>query len=92
MKVRWTHSAIQDIARLHAFVAQLNPVAARRIFARLKQAPRMLEQEPRLSSRSPAFAPREVRRLVLDDYEVRYEVADDTIIMLRIWHTREDRQ
>jgi hypothetical protein len=37
------------------------------------------------------FSPREVRRLIVDDYELRYEVTDDTLTVLALWHTREDR-
>jgi hypothetical protein len=39
----------------------------------------------------PEFNPREVRRLIVGDCELRYEVAPDAVIMLRLWHTRETR-
>jgi hypothetical protein len=29
--------------------------------------------------------------LVVGQYELRYEIAEDTIFILRLWHTREDR-
>jgi hypothetical protein len=32
-----------------------------------------------------------VRRLFVDDYELRYEILGDLIIVVRLWHTREDR-
>lgn len=35
--------------------------------------------------------PREVRRILVGQYEVRYEIRASTIIMLRLWYTREDR-
>jgi hypothetical protein len=34
---------------------------------------------------------REVRRTLVAQYEVRYEIADDEIIILCRWHTRELR-
>jgi hypothetical protein len=37
------------------------------------------------------FAPREVRRLIVGDYELRYEILEDAIVLVRLWHTREDR-
>jgi len=37
------------------------------------------------------FAPREVRRLFVGDYELRYEIQGDAIIIVRLWHTKEDR-
>ena len=35
------------------------------------------------------FYPREVRRLLVDAYEIRYEIQNDDIYILRIWHSRE---
>ncbi|MGE3871853.1 MAG: type II toxin-antitoxin system RelE/ParE family toxin [Parvibaculaceae bacterium] len=32
-----------------------------------------------------------VRRIVVGNYELRYEVADTTIFVLRLWHCRENR-
>ena len=91
MNVEWSRSAIGDLARLHAFLSQVNPLAAARVVARLKQVPRLLTNEPRLGTALPEFAPREVRRLIFDEYELRYEVTDAAVLMLRVWHTREDR-
>jgi hypothetical protein len=34
---------------------------------------------------------REVRRTLVAQNELRYEIADDEIIILRLWHTRELR-
>jgi hypothetical protein len=38
-----------------------------------------------------AFAPREVRRIIVGQYEMRYEIADANIFILRLWHCREYR-
>jgi plasmid stabilization system protein ParE len=46
---------------------------------------------PRLGNRLAGFEPREVRRILVGDYEIRYEVADTDIFILRIFHAREDR-
>lgn len=37
------------------------------------------------------FEPREVRRIFAGEYEIRYELNDQTIYVLRLWHTRENR-
>jgi len=37
------------------------------------------------------FDPREVRRILVSRYEIRYEIQESTIYVLRLWHTREDR-
>jgi len=32
-----------------------------------------------------------VRRIIVGNHEMRYEIQDEIIYILRIWHTREDR-
>lgn len=34
---------------------------------------------------------REVRRILVGEYELRYEIRDSIVYVLRLWHTREDR-
>ncbi len=91
MRVIWTSKALSDLVRLHAFLATGHPLAARLVFEQLKGGPRHLQAHPRLGERVPDFAEREVRRLIIGDYEMRYEVKPDAIWILRLWHTREDR-
>jgi hypothetical protein len=38
-----------------------------------------------------AFATREVRRIIVGQYEMRYEIAGAKIFILRLWNCREDR-
>jgi plasmid stabilization system protein ParE len=89
--VRWTSKALGDLGRLHAFLAPVNLRAAAAVFELLSAAPDTLVTQPRLGRALPEFAPRDVRRLIAGDYEVRYELAAQEIWILRLWHTREDR-
>ena len=91
MVLRWTASAQRDLARLHAFLHPVNPRAAARVVQQLVAAAERLLTHPRLGERLAEFAPRDVRRLIVGDYELRYELADTTINVLRLWHGREDR-
>jgi plasmid stabilization system protein ParE len=91
MQVRWSNTALGDLARLHAFVAPVNPRAATAVLERLKQAPRLLQTQPQMGKPLAEFSPREVRRLIVGDDELRYEVTADAVIILRLWHTRENR-
>ena len=91
MRVVWTSKAIGDLARLHAFLAPVNPRAAGTVLAQLKAGPRHLQAHPHLGERVSEFADREVRRLIVGDYELRCELRPDAIWILRLWHTREDR-
>ena len=46
---------------------------------------------PRIGEQLEEFGPREVRRILVGRYEIRYEIQQSTIYVLRLWHTREDR-
>ncbi len=91
MKVQWTGKALSDLARLHDFLAPVNRKAAARAVQALTAAPARLVDQPRLGEKLEEFTPREVRRILVGSYEMRYEITDETIVVLRLWHTREDR-
>lgn len=91
MKLSWTARALSDVDRLHAFLAAVNPRAAAQAVQALVRAPAKLLERPRLGARLEAYDPREVRRIFVGDYEMRYEILGDTIHILRLWHGREDR-
>jgi plasmid stabilization system protein ParE len=70
----------------------VNHLAAARAIRRLRAPPaRLMRNNPRLAPRLSQFAPREVRRLFVDDYEMRYEIQGETILITNVWHTRENR-
>lgn len=91
MQIRWTSKALGDLGRLYAFLAPVNPRAAAAVFEDLSAAPDTLGRQPHLGTALPEFVPRDVRRLIVGDYEMRYEVIEQNIWILRLWHTREDR-
>ncbi len=91
MKVRWTRLATADLVRLHDFLAAVAPEAAARVVQRLAHAPDRLIGFPRIGEKLEAYAPRDVRRIIVGDYEIRYELAHGEIYVLRLWHTRENR-
>ena len=57
----------------------------------LASAPTLLLTNPRIGERLEEFDPREVRKLLIQHYEMRYEIQESTIYILRLWHTRENR-
>ena len=91
MEIRWTSKALSDLARLHEFLNLKNPSAAAKAVQAIVSAPEVLWAHPRIGERIEEFAPREVRRLLALNYEMRYEIQSDVIYLLRIWPTREDR-
>lgn len=91
MQVRWTSKALSDLTRLYEFLASVNKQAAARTVQSLTAAPALLLEQPCIGERLDEFEPREVRRILVGRYEMRYEIQESTIYVLRLWHTREDR-
>jgi plasmid stabilization system protein ParE len=91
MPLKWTSKALADLARLHDFLALVNRSAAARTVQSLAAAPTNLLTNPRIGEKLDEFEPREVRRILVGHYEMRYEIQESTIYLLRIWHTREER-
>lgn len=91
MRIQWTRNAARDVGRLYEFLKLVNPSAATKTAQLLLKAPHQLVENPRIGEQLEAFNPREVRRILVTRYEIRYEVRGVDIIILRIWHTRESR-
>ena len=91
MKLKWTSKALTDLVRLHEFLAPINPSAAARTVQSLTAAPVRLLENPRIGEKLDEFEPREVRRLLVAHYEIRYEIQLSTIYVLPVWHKRENR-
>ena len=91
MTLKWTVSAERDLVRLHAFLAPVNSKVAAKVVKQLVAGAEQLLAYPQLGVPLDEFAPRDVRRIIVGDYEVRYEVVDNMIYILRLWHAREDR-
>lgn len=91
MQLKWTSKAVSDLARLYEFLAPINRRAAARTVQSLVAAPVRFLEHPRIGEKLEEFAPRDVRRILIGHYEMRYEVRDATIFVLRNWHTREER-
>ncbi len=91
MELKWAGKALSDLARLYEFLSPVNRDAAARTVQSLTNASTSLIANPRIGEKLEEFEPREVRRILVGHYEVRYEIVSSTIYVLRVWHTREDR-
>ena len=91
MELQWTRSGLSDLSRLYEFLAAVNKGAAARTVQSLAKAPTRLLADPRLGEQLFEFSPREVRRIIVGKYEMRYELQGEYIYVLRLWHTRESR-
>lgn len=89
MKLQFTDRALQDLERLHEFVAEKNPAAADRIREQLLGSFQTLLAQP-MSGKSVSSLP--VRQWVSGNYVIRYLIDNDQrLIIVRLWHGREDR-
>ena len=91
MELKWTSKALSDLTRLYESLSPVNKLAAARTVQALTRAPIVLLSNPRIGEQLFQFEPREVRRILVGAYEIRYELQDSIIYILRLWHTREER-
>lgn len=91
MEIKWTSKSLSDLSRLYHFLASVNKRAAVNTVQSLTEAPNKVIHQPRIGERLDEFELREVRRLLIGHYEMRYEISNDTFYVLRVWHTRERR-
>jgi toxin ParE1/3/4 len=89
MKIVWMDAAIDDVERLHAFLEEKAPFAARRIRAALLRAGEGLRVFPERGRSGPSAGTRE---LVAGDYLLVYRLAsEDALHILRVFHGKERR-
>lgn len=91
MRVRWTLQARLDLARFEEFLRPKSARAAARVVQLLIAAPQQLVDHPRMGERLKNPGNLELRRFLVDDYELQYEVLPDEIRIARVFHMREER-
>jgi plasmid stabilization system protein ParE len=94
MKFIVSPAALADLARLRTFLAEKNPLAAGRAIAALTSAIQSLDAFP---ERGRPSATPNIRELIVpfgrSGYVLRYAYRQeaDEIIVIRVWHGREER-
>ena len=79
MRLQWTDRALSDLTRLHEFLAPVNPRAATNIVQALIGATGRLLDHPRIGEKLEQYEPRELRRILVGNYEMRYEIRESTV-------------
>ncbi|MBK6639293.1 MAG: type II toxin-antitoxin system RelE/ParE family toxin [Rhodocyclaceae bacterium] len=82
MELKWTSKGLSDLARLYDFLAPVNQPAAARAVQALTAAPANLLANPRIGEKLDEFEPREVRRILVSKYEMRYEIQESTVYLV----------
>ena len=87
MKVDWTYPALRDIASHAAYLGQFNGPASRELAATLFAAGESLSVMPNRGRPGRVSGTREL--LAVWPYVIVYEVAADSVDILRVWHGRQ---
>jgi len=93
MRLVWLPEARDDIERLFNFVVSKDPKAALRVVAAIQLGARQLLEFPYSGKRLDDATER--RQLFVPfsagAYVLRYRIHDETIVVIRVWHSRESR-
>jgi plasmid stabilization system protein ParE len=91
-EIIWFPEALRDLDRLRAFIREHNPAAARRAANRIKDAVNILRENPEAGI--VVEDPWGYRDLIIPfgvgNYILRYREDNQRIIVLKIWHNKED--
>jgi len=91
--VVWLPEAKQDIQRLHDFLKEQNPQAAQACIQAIRAEAQQLGAYP--ESGRPMSDDTGRRQLFISfgaaGYVLRYMLDGDLVVVIRVWHTREDR-
>ncbi|MBM3530940.1 MAG: type II toxin-antitoxin system RelE/ParE family toxin [Alphaproteobacteria bacterium] len=86
MNIGWSAEALADLAVLHAYIANDNPVAADRIAAEIVRAVRvLLPDHPHIGKPGRVSGTRELV-IPRTDYIVPYRIQGDVVQVLRVYH------
>lgn len=92
MALRWAPEAVQDLARLREFLGDENAAAAWRAALRIRETAAALRRQPELGR---AVEDEVFRDLVAPfgggAYVLRYRLDEDAVVVVRVWHSREER-
>jgi plasmid stabilization system protein ParE len=93
-KIVWREHALEDISRLYDFLFEKNEEAAAKAARVILRGSSLLEESPRLgrpmadgTGRRELFIP-----FGAGFYVLRYFLTNDIVIIVRVWHGREDRK
>lgn len=91
MQIVWSSKAMLDLNRVIQFLEPKSLRAAQQRRCDIIEGVEQLLSMPRMGALVESLATHEVRRTLIGDYELRYQISLSHIEVLHIWHTREDR-
>lgn len=92
LKLVWSPAARRDLIRLRDFIEPHNPKAARRSSEKIRKATKLILDNPAIGTKIEGREDRELfTAFGQGGYILRYQIIAQKIVILKIWHTREDR-
>ncbi|MBD2690315.1 type II toxin-antitoxin system RelE/ParE family toxin [Anabaena catenula] len=92
-EIVWTETATNDLNRHYDFISTINPDAAARAVQAIVSSGESLQQNPRRGSIVDEIAG--LRKLLVSfgkyGFIIHYVILEDDVIILRIYHGRENR-
>ena len=90
--LKWTSQALADVQRLHRFLNNKNPDAAKRAVQTIRAGVRVLATQPRIGHPSEDMDP-EYREWLIpfgqSGYLVLYRLDGEDVVLLAVRHGRE---
>ena len=88
----WSATARAGLIRLHAFIQPYNPRAAKQSAEKILKATRLILDNPAIGTRIESRQDYELfTPFGQNGYILRYQVIEQKIVILKIWHSRENR-
>jgi plasmid stabilization system protein ParE len=93
LNVTWSQEALDDLKRLHDFLALNSPSVAAQSTIDLIDGVEFVADNPGLAVILPQFAPIDIRRVFVSRYEIRvgFDLPNNEMDVVRIFSQREDR-
>lgn len=94
MTVRWLAPALDDIRRLYEFLLQRDRRAAGRAARAIRAGATRLGDAPEIGRPLADGTGRRELQIPFGAgaYVLRYRIQDETVVVIRVWHSREARE
>ncbi|MFT5658915.1 MAG: plasmid stabilization system protein ParE [Gammaproteobacteria bacterium] len=94
-QIDWLPGALQDMARVRQFLNKENPPVVKKASQRILSTINLLLKNPQAGMPSPDEDCERFRDLYAPfgrgGYTIRYRIKQQRIIIVRVWHSREER-
>ena len=91
-EIVWLPEAVGDVARLKDFIEEKNPQAAQRAASRIKEAAKILGENPEIGK--PVEDLISFREILIPfgsgNYVLRYREESSRVVVVRVRHSKED--